>query len=159
MKSYPTVDQLPDVIVPRCWQWRPFEGTSADGKGFFIGTDEAGDTWFTKMHGSFYGYRELVFERLVQRAGWPCQSSSFAILEYDSLPRRTNPGSESVQLVTRLLAEHGSDDCGPTCPIAPLRGDRSCVHGDPIQVLATSGLEDALNVARADILGPLLGGK
>lgn len=158
MELYPLVKNLPPVIDTQHWSWKPFEGTQGGGRGFFVGTDESGDAWITKMRGSFRGYREIVFERLVQRAGWLCQSSSFAILARTSLPRLNTRESERVQLVTRMLNEHGPKDCGPACPIRPLRGDLFNLNDDPLALLAASDLEDSLNVARADILAPLLGG-
>lgn len=123
-----------------------------------MGTDESGNLWLTKMRGSFRGYREIVFERLVQRADWLCQSSTFAILERNSLPRRIVRSAERVQIVTRLLLEHGQLDCKPDCPIGPLRGRLNHRSGDPLIMLAASPLKDALNIARAQILAPLLGG-
>jgi len=110
------------------------------------------------MRRSFLGYREIVFERLVQRAGWLCQSSSFAILERTSPPRQMNPKAERIQLVTRLLSEHESTNCGPDCPIGPLRGNLYDLGGDPVELLAASPIEDVLNKARKEILAPLLGG-
>ena len=158
MESYPLVKQLPPVIETQNWDWKPFKSPLSGETGFFVGTDKLGNAWLTKMRGSFYGYREIVFERLVQRAGWLCQSSSFAILERKSLPRRMTPGSERIQIVTRLLREHGSVNCNPNCPIGPLRGNLDHLSGDPLILLAASPLEDALNVAREQILAPLLGG-
>lgn len=158
MESYPLVTELPPVVEPRDWEWKPFDDARGSGWGFFVGVDELGNAWLTKMRGSFYAYREIVFERLVQRCGWLCQSSSFAILESSSLPRQEFPKSESVQLVSRLLREHEAGDCGPDCPIAPVRSNLHELDGDPLKLLATSGLEDALNIAREDILAPLLGG-
>ena len=62
--------------------------------------------------------------------------------------------TESAQLVTRLLEEHEQEGCGPDCPIAPLRG----VSSDLVAKLSNSYLKDGLNIARKDILAPLLGG-
>ena len=60
--SYPLVSELPPIIETRKWDWKP--------RGdFFLGTDESGVVWLTKMRGAFRGYREVVFERLVQRTG------------------------------------------------------------------------------------------
>jgi hypothetical protein len=150
--------ELPILVDTLGWTWKPFNNPQSAGKSFFAGTDELGNLWLTKMRGSFNGYREIVFERLARRAGWLCQSSSFAVLERSSLPRRTNSEAECVQLVTRLLPEHGSIDCKPDCPIGPLRGNLHDHAGDPLMALAASPLEDALNIARSEILAPLLGG-
>ena len=155
---YPPIDQLPCFVETRNWTWKPFEGLSELGADFFEGVDELGAKWLTKMRGSFRGYREIVFERLVQRASWLCQSSTFAILDNSSLPMRNHPGSERIQLVTRVLREHGPEDCKPECPIGPLRGDLSQLYDDPLKALASSPLKGVLNIARAEILAPLLGG-
>ena len=65
MESYPLVKQLPPVIETQNWDWKPFESPLSGDNGFFVGTDQLGNAWLTKMRGSFYGYREIVFERLV----------------------------------------------------------------------------------------------
>lgn len=156
-RMYPVLDQLPCLVDTRNWEWKPFKTGSGTNSGFFEGVDESGARWLTKMRGSFLGYREIVFERLVQRAGWLCQSSAFAILGDSSLPRFKHSRSEAIQLVTRILPEHGPDDCGPACPIAPLRGDLDQFN-NPLKKFGDSSLKDALNIARADILAPLLGG-
>lgn len=158
MESYPLVKQLPPVIETQNWDWKPFEGPLSGETGFFVGTDKLGNTWLTKMRGSFKGYREIVFERLVQKTGFLCQSSSFAILERNSLPRQKTRESESIQIVTRLLREHKPVNCNPNCPIGPLRVDHDHLSGDLLTLLARSSLEDALNIAREQILAPLLGG-
>jgi hypothetical protein len=158
MTPYPRVDQLPAVVDTCAWRWEPFNGPYGDEPGFFVGEDEEGNLWLTKMGGSFRAYRELVFERVVQRAGWLCQSSAFAVLERSSLPMRRTRHPERVQLVTRLLPEHGPEDCGPNCPIQPLRGDLSKIEGDLVGILAASPLQDTLNFARQEILAPLFGG-
>jgi hypothetical protein len=155
---YPLVKDLPPVVETRKWEWRPYCTVEAVRGEFFAGTDELGVLWLTKMRGSFRGYREIVFERLVQRAGWLCQSSTFAILESNSLPRRTVRNSERIQIVTRLLSEHGPSNCKPGCPIAPLRGRLDHRSDDPLDLLAASSLADPWNIARAQILAPLLGG-
>jgi hypothetical protein len=154
---YPLVSELPAVVDARKWEWKPF----ADPWGnldFFVGTDELGNQWLTKLRGGFRGYREIVFERLVQSAGWRCQSSTFAILESRSLSRCKIATRESTQIVTRLLREHGAADCNPGCPIGQFRGDLFSQDGDPLVRLAASPLTDALNFAREQILAPLLGG-
>jgi hypothetical protein len=155
---YPLVNELPILVDTRAWEWKPFDSPLSDSRNFFVGTDELGNTWLAKMRGGFRGYREIIFERLIQRVGWACQSSSFASLDHSSLPSRMITGAESVQLVTRLLPEHGLDDCNSDCPIGPLRGDLWLLDSDPIMVLAGSPLEGALSVARKEILAPLLGG-
>jgi hypothetical protein len=155
--SYPLVDELPPVIDTRKWEWTRGRLQSACG-GFFVGTDESGIRWLTKMRGAFRGYRELVFERLVQRAGWLCQSSAFAIIERCSLPGRVGQQNERIQIVTRLLPEHVRLDCTADCPVDALRGHLNDPAGDPLALITASSLGDSLNIARAQILAPILGG-
>jgi hypothetical protein len=160
MSSYPLVMDLPEVLDTRFWEWEPFiPPPPHGGRNFYCGIDPDGNRWLTKMRGSFCAYRELVFERLVQRAGWLCQSSCFAILSASSLPRKAVGGSDRVQLATRMLSEHSKEDCSPHCPIAPLRGDDWLGRTDTLlALLAASPLQDALNKARCEILAPILGG-
>lgn len=153
MSSYPLVNELPLIVEARNWEWKPFKDPARLRVDFFEGVDEFGNRWLTKMRGSFYAYRELVFERLAQRAGWLCQSSCFTVLDDTCLPMREG-NTESVQLVTRLLEEHKHEDCGPDCPIAPLRD----VADGLVFKLSTSRLKDGFNIARKDILAALLGG-
>ncbi len=80
MSSYPRVNALPLIVEASNWEWKPFEDPARISSDFFEGIDEFGNRWLTKVRGSFYAYRELVFERLVQRAGWLCQSSCLQFL-------------------------------------------------------------------------------
>ncbi|MCF6316748.1 MAG: hypothetical protein L3J30_10780 [Marinosulfonomonas sp.] len=153
MSSYPRVNALPLIVESSSWEWKPFEDPARSAENFFEATDEFGNRWLTKMRGSFYAYRELVFERLVQRSGWLCQSSCFTVLDNTCLPMQKE-NAESVQLVTRLLEEHEQEGCGPDCPMRPLRGECSGM----IEKLSNSYLKDGLNIARKDILAYLLGG-
>jgi hypothetical protein len=69
-----------------------------------------------------------------------------------------NPAAERIQLVTRLLPEHELTICRPDCPIGPFQGNLDDLGGDPLEALAASPLKDAQNIARHEILTPLLGG-
>jgi hypothetical protein len=108
------------------------------------------------MRGSFYGYRELVFEKLVQLAGWLCQSSAFTVLPKNAPPlQSTGYASERTQLLTLFLHEHSSECCGPTCALKHLTGITNYADVDVIEALP---LKDSLNFARCNILAPLFGG-
>jgi len=100
MSSYPLVNVFPLIVEASNWEWKRFEDPARSAENFFEATDEFGNRWLTKMRGSFYAYREFVFERLVQRAGWLCQSSCFTVLDDTCLPMREG-NTESAQQALR----------------------------------------------------------
>ena len=154
---YSSVAELPPILHTETWAWEKFAPPdSPDWPRFWVGTDDAGNKWLSKMRGSFYGYRELIFERLVQHAGWLSQSSAFTVLPKNSPPIQTsNHAVERTQLLTLFLREHSHEYCGPTCLRRHCKGITNSTDPEIIEKLP---LRDALNVARCNILAPLFGG-
>ena len=150
--QFPSVWQLPPVIQAMGWDWQP----SPIG---WVGTDEHGDKWLTKLRGSFRAYRKLVFERIVRRLGWSCQSSAFAFLPNDSLPLQEGPDAENIQLVSWLLPEHIGGPCGPNCPAHLLKEGWDASGQDPIEVLQQSALREYIAYPLRWILACLFGGE
>lgn len=158
MALLPLLSDLPAIIQTTGWAWEPFEAPDHPSHDFWIGTDGFGHRWLTKLRGSFYGYRELVFERLAQRLGWSCQSSAFAVLDENALPIRLRLAAEHTQLLSWLLPEHRPHSCGPNCPYDPLRLRLKAQTGDPLELIEGSGLRDFIAWPLSQILAPLLGG-
>ena len=52
------------VLDTAGWTWARSLTTTV-GRRFWVGTDPNGGKWVSKLRGSFRGYRELVFERLL----------------------------------------------------------------------------------------------
>lgn len=154
--EYPLVRQLPSILDTAGWNWQPFE--QPGHQDFWIASDHQGNKWLAKLRGSFLGYRKLVFERLVQLIGWPCQSSVFTILEADAPPLLGRRGFERTQLLTRLLPEHAPGLCGPNCPHGPLRQKLNSGDADPLEVLENSNLQSHIAWPLSEILGPVFGG-
>lgn len=157
MVDFPLVRQLPTTVETVGWKWKPF-GCRTAPTDFWVGIDQNGNQWLAKMRGSFRGYRELVFERLVQELGWSCQSSTFAVLQNDAAPLLVHPDAERTQLLTWLLPEHAAGSCGPACSYYSVQSQLRQKERDPLDVLRESGLRDYKALALKEILAPLLGG-
>jgi hypothetical protein len=155
---HPLVKQLPSVLDTTGWGWQPFEPPEGARNDFWIASDRRGNKWLAKMRGSFRGYRELVFERLVQRIGWPCQSSVFAVLEVGSPPLLGSRDLERTQLLTWFLPEHAPGSCGPNCPYGPIELKLSAPGADPLEVLQESDFQSHIALPLSQILAPVFGG-
>lgn len=146
-----------EVVDPAGWQWRPFR-PSHHPTDFWIGTDSSGTEWIAKMYGSFYGYRELVFERLMRRVGWPCLVSAFAVLDRRAPPVMAGRTAERTQLVSQFVAEHAYEACGPDCLQEAVKIEQERTGGDPLDILMRSKIQSAASIARSCMLAPVLGG-
>jgi hypothetical protein len=155
---HPLVKELPSVLDTTGWDWQPFEPPGGARNDFWIASDRQGNKWLVKLRGSFRGYRELVFERLVQRIGWPCQSSVFAVLEADAPPLVGSRDLERTQLLTWFLPEHALSLCGPNCPLSPLKVKLNAPDVDPLEVLKDSDLPCHIAWPLSQILAPIFGG-
>jgi hypothetical protein len=157
--QHPLVKQLPAVLDTTGWGWQRFEPPDLAHKDFWIARDTQGNKWLAKLRGSFRGYRELIFERLVQRIGWPCQSSAFTTLAPDAAPLLHNPDLERTQLLTWFLPEHVPGSCGSNCPNGALKLKLDASPpADPLEVLKEFGLESYIAWPLSQILAPVFGG-
>jgi hypothetical protein len=155
---HPLVKELPSALDTTGWDWLPFRPTHAARKDFWIARDKQGNKWLAKLRGSFRGYRELVFERLVQRLGWPCQSSVFTNLDLNAPPLSGGCDLERTQLLTWFLPEHRSGLCGPHCPHGMLELRLGAPDTDPLQVLKDSDFHSHIAYPLSQILAPIFGG-
>lgn len=154
MPAFRSTPDLPSVLTCGDWSWSPYE--AGKSKPFWLGTDAEGTRWLTKMRGGFNAYREIVFARLAQRAGWSCQSSTFAVLDPTSPPMRFTRSEDQVQLLSLFVEEHPSTACGVDCPLPRLQMDLAAAD-DRAMALQRTSILGALDWARADVAAALLG--
>lgn len=121
MPSFPLMAELPTLIDTAGWSWVQVSMPGHASNGFWIGTDPQGNRWLTKLRGSFYAYREIVFARLAQNMGWSCQSSVFIRLDAESAGNLGRKANE-IHAAHWFLDEHPHPPCQPGCALLPLAG-------------------------------------
>lgn len=151
---FPLIRDLPSVIDTEGWGWNQLGRSGGD---IWIGTDLAGKQWLLKLRGSFYAYREIVFARIAQTLGWSHQSSVFALVSEDAVPRQDSRELEMVQAVSWFLPEHWSKSCRPGCPLEALNQNFGNNPNDPIAALCRSSIVRVLDWARGDIAAHIFG--
>lgn len=116
MRSFPLMSDLPQSMSTIGWTWEQFEDPSGSTKTFWLGADCEGNLWLTKLRGSFYAYREIVFARLAQAMGWSCQSSVFLSLDPVSASiLGVYPGE--VHAAHWFMIEHKGQPCSGDCAL------------------------------------------
>jgi hypothetical protein len=110
------MSDLPQSITTAGWSWERFAAPSVPSHNFWLGTDHEGNRWLTKLKGSFYAYREIVFARLAQAMKWSCQSSVF--LKFDRVSTSTlgvDPGEPHA--AHWFMSEHKNQPCSGDCAL------------------------------------------
>ena len=121
MSSIPLMSDIPALLDTGGWTWQQLNRPGHPSDGFWIGTDIHGGRWLTKLRGSFYAYREILFGRLAQTMNWSCQSSVFIRLDRDGAVV-LGCGVGDVHSAHWYMDEHVSDPCGYGCELAQLFG-------------------------------------
>jgi len=119
MPRHPQISSIPPVINCEEWEWTPFESNTHLSDNFWIGKDKQGNRWLTKLRGSFYAYREIVFTRMAQELGWSIQSSSFIKLDKHSA-NTLNKQEGEVHSAHWYMEEHQVGPCCFECPLEQL---------------------------------------
>jgi hypothetical protein len=116
MSPFPLMTELPGSVSTAGWTWERFVAPSVPSHNFWLGTDHAGNRWLTKLTGSFYAYREIVFARLAQAMKWSCQSSVFLKLDkVSAVTLGVDPGeTHSAQW---FMPEHKNQICSEDCAL------------------------------------------
>jgi len=132
---------------------------SFDGSHFWVGTDPDGIRWVAKFRGSFLGYRELVFERLLRFLGMSGQQSRFIWLRDVTLQQLGHAGEDQWQLISPLLNEHDRTGACRQCPIPRANEILKDETLDPLAEFASleSSIPGLLDWPRSEILAPLIG--
>ena len=125
MSSIPKMSSFPTVIETVGWRWDQLAAPDRELDGFWIGVDADGNKWLTKLRGSFYAYREIVFAKLAQTMGWSCQSSVFIRIDVDSAEKLGVQAFE-VHAAHWFMNEHCPSACGPRCPFVPIINGVRC---------------------------------
>jgi hypothetical protein len=118
MSSFPRISELPKSIDTDGWDWQQVRRTGHPSDGFWLGTDKQGNRWLTKLRGSFYAYREILFGRLAQAMNWSCQSSLFIRIDRDSA-KLLGCRAGDVHAAHWYMDEH-VQPCCPGCVLDPL---------------------------------------
>jgi hypothetical protein len=129
---------LPQSVSTIGWNWEQFTTSSVPPDIFWVGTDREGNRWLTKLRGSFYAYREIVFARLAQAMNWSCQSSVFLKLDSETASKFGVDPAE-IHAAHWFLQEHNNLQCSAECAIKFLLGKEiqtvDDLHGSQIAYL------------------------
>ena len=121
MASFPPMSELPACADTSGWVWQRVDKPCHPSDGFWIGNDGRGNHWLTKLRGSFYAYREILFGRLAQAMNWSCQSSMFIRLDRGSAEILGRQAGE-IHAAHWHMNEHPGRSCGTACALEPLIG-------------------------------------
>lgn len=114
--SYPLISELPALLDTAGWTWQIIQRPDHASDGFWIGTDRDGRNWLTKLRGSSYAYREIVFAKIAQHLNWSCQSSIFIRLDVESAKILGRKRGE-VHAAHWYFHEHLHALCTIECPL------------------------------------------
>lgn len=157
VSQIPKIVDLPRLLVASEWKWRRPAGDEARNlkQDWWIGTDPQSRQWLIKMTGSSYAHREQVFARLAQRLGISCQSSTYVVIENDSVLQRPSGDAEPYQLAIWLMEQHEGRACSPSCVCSAAINRR--LSFDDIVRAKNAGLAYFDDMVRGDVLGHLCG--
>lgn len=147
------MSELPAYVNTSKWSWQRVRRTGHPSDGFWIGSDEQGNRWLTKLRGSFYAYREVVFARLAQAMKWSCQSSLFIVLDRTSAKILGGQAGD-VHAAHWLMEEHTSFSCGDGCALKSLIGREVRT----IEDLQLSEVQHLLDWPKSEIAAFIFGG-
>lgn len=148
--AFPLICDLPSVVSVQGWLWKQYADPNSAVTDFWVGTDHQGNQWLTKVRGSFYAYREIVFARIAQRLGWSCQSSIFGVFPDDVPPILRLTTDEKIHALHWLLPEHQISQCCADCPIDP--------NANLAATLQNLPLSNTVDWLRGEIAAYLFGG-
>jgi hypothetical protein len=152
VSSFPLMANVPAVLDTAGWTWECYNTPSCPSQTFWVGCDREGNRWLTKLRGSFYAYREVVFDRLAQAMGWSCQTSAFLKLDKHTA-RELGLESREIHGAHWFMQEHSPSPCSDSCPLAFLR-DHPLNSVDDFQKSAIAHL---LDLPKADFAACLFG--
>jgi hypothetical protein len=153
MSSFPLISELPAYANTSRWNWQRVHRPGHSSDGFWIGSDVQGNRWLTKLRGSFYAYREVLFGRLAQAMNWSCQSSLFIQLDRDSAEVLGGQAGD-VHAAHWYMEEHASSSCGVGCGLKPLIGREVLT----IEDLYPSDVQHLLDWPKSEFAAYIFGG-
>jgi len=146
------MSDLPERISTVGWTWELFVTKSFPSYKYWVGTDRAGNRWLTKLKGSFYGYREIVFAKLAQTMKWSCQSSVFLTLDKASATT-LGVNQYEPQAGHWFLTEHRNSTCSPDCALGVLFSNNIITA----EVIISSKVSHILDWPKSDFAAYLFG--
>ncbi len=157
--QFPPSQSLPTLLNANDLTWYPpSDRFPSDRLPFWTGEDAHGTRWLIKLRGGFNAVRERAFSVIAQALGIACQSSTFLKMSPlpNSLqfPRRGTEFDDVHQLAIWLLDEHSHQHPCNSCALAELK-KQFLLRPYEVEVLRTSKIADAINMARGQMLGML----
>ena len=153
MPSFPSMLEIPISADTLGWSWYQIQTPTHPSKDFWIGTDTQGNRWLTKLRGSFYAYREIVFARIVQRLGWSCQSTMFVRLDEESA-RTLGRKAGEVHAAHWYMSQHAGTRCGEDCSMVEVFGRQV----ESINDLNVAGISHLLDWPKSELAAYIFGG-
>lgn len=153
MPSFPPIDSLPVVLETSGWHWEQYDYPSSSVENFWIGLDQTGNKWLTKLRGGYRAYRELVFARAAQKMGWSCQSSAFMRLDLSSA-KFLGVDVNEIQAAHWFMEEHPLVACSPECSLVSLFGHSI----NSVNDIAGSGVNHIMDWPKSYFAAYLFGG-
>ncbi|MEM5507187.1 hypothetical protein WNY81_20325 [Shewanella frigidimarina] len=150
--ALPLIVELPKIISTVGWKWETFSPHDQDLKEFWIGTDLNGNRWLTKLRGSFYAYREIVFAHIAQSMGISCQSSTYMVLDSESATLLDGQAGD-VHSAHWFIEEHSIEPCSDSCPYHQLMVTPICT----IEDLYLINIPNILDWPKSEFLAYILG--
>lgn len=151
--GFPKSLSLGPLLTSEEWSWEPFGFSD-----FWIGKDRDGQCWLVKFRGGFRAVRERAFSVIAQALGISCQSSTFLTVPKDCPPFLSSQSAidstDCCQLAIWLLDEHDHTKLCDPCPLRELN-ELWCQNPYDISVLRSSPIENAIDIARGEMLGML----
>jgi hypothetical protein len=153
MLSFPQMSELPSCMSTSKWSWQRVNRPGEPSDGFWIGVDKQGNRWLTKLRGSFYAYREIVFARIAQGMNWSCQSSAFICLDADAANQLGRSVGE-YHAAHWYMDEHTHPSCGLLCPFEQLVDQPT----QTVEGLAIPGVSHLLDWPKSEFAAYIFGG-
>ena len=153
--QFPHSYTLTPLLFGNDLAWHP----PSDRVRFWSAEDTQGVRWLTKLRGGFYAVRERAFSIIAQALEISCQSSTFLKMPSRSrsatFPCRGVDFDDTYQLASWFLDEHSQHhECCDDCPLVEL-DDEFQLRPYDVGVLTESRIENALDLARGEMLGML----
>lgn len=108
---------MSDITYIKNWEWTEAVYGDLNQYTFWTTMDPSETCWIVKFRGSFYSYREWVFNRLAYRLGLNAVNVRLAnVSKLDLIKTKQDTDTEPFQLLTKNIYVHDSLLCKPDCP-------------------------------------------
>lgn len=97
------------------WKWEKRDYGVFPTYTFWTTKDPSGESCIVKFTGSFYSYREWVFNRLASRLGLNARNVRLAWISEQDLLKTDQESSEPFQVLLVTVNVHDAKPCKPSC--------------------------------------------